>query len=446
MANLRTDSPTSRRIVRAFLDFLSSVEPASGDDIEGLEVARECLEEAFKLGSFPDDDQTKPDSLVDIFSSLGKSKAQENKADLHDGSTSVDVPSSSLAENGSDENLSYVSKHRFDQPEDSTDKTHGLGTSKDELCGQFFAALEKIRYFRIMPDGSDDPAGVEKAIRLFHDALAEMEKSGCQEYNTKNLAEILKSKGNRAMQKKLYSDAIELYDCAIALCENNAVYYCNRAAAYTQAHKYSEAVGDCLKSIEIDPSYSKAYSRLGTAYFVQGNYTDAINKGFEKALQLDPGNEVVKENIRMAEQKLKEDQQRAERDQGASSSSQSNSDDHNQSTGGSRSQTAPPPFGSMPFNPTALPAGFANMFMNMATNAHQGGQHSQSRQGHDGNTDEFDDPGVQIGGNINLNFGEQMPEELTGALRSVMEMFSGAAGQANSQDTSSGTGRSAPPS
>lgn len=106
------------------------------------------------------------------------------------------------------------------------------GTSRDELCGQFFAALEKIRYFRIMPDGTDDPAGVEKAIRLFHDALAvdlsllslgllyllwleenekehvffffymrqlvlfqEMEKSGCQEYNTKNLAETLKSKG-----------------------------------------------------------------------------------------------------------------------------------------------------------------------------------------------------------------------------------------------------------
>ena len=46
------------------------------------------------------------------------------------------------------------------------------GTSRDELCGQFLAALEKIHYFRIMPDGTDDPAGVEKAIRLFHDALA----------------------------------------------------------------------------------------------------------------------------------------------------------------------------------------------------------------------------------------------------------------------------------
>ena len=43
--------------------------------------------------------------------------------------------------------------------------------SKDELFGQFFAALDKIRYFRMMPDGSDDVVGVEKATRLFHDAL-----------------------------------------------------------------------------------------------------------------------------------------------------------------------------------------------------------------------------------------------------------------------------------
>lgn len=55
-----------------------------------------------------------------------------------------------------------------------------------------------------------------------------------------------------------------------------------RAAAYTQMHKYTEAIRDCLKSIEIDPNYSKAYSRLGLAYYAQGNYSDAIEKGFKK--------------------------------------------------------------------------------------------------------------------------------------------------------------------
>lgn len=55
-----------------------------------------------------------------------------------------------------------------------------------------------------------------------------------------------------------------------------------RAAAYTQIQKYSEATRDCLKSIEIDPNYSKAYSRLGLALYDQGNYRDAIDKGFMK--------------------------------------------------------------------------------------------------------------------------------------------------------------------
>ncbi|KAF9592334.1 hypothetical protein IFM89_014260 [Coptis chinensis] len=42
------------------------------------------------------------------------------------------------------------------------------------------------------------------------------------------------------------------------------------------------------KSIEIDPNCSTPYACLGFAYFSQGNYRDAIDKGFTKALQLDP--------------------------------------------------------------------------------------------------------------------------------------------------------------
>lgn len=33
------------------------------------------------------------------------------------------------------------------------------------------------------------------------------------------------------MQSKLHSEAIELYSCAVALSENNAVYYCNRCVS-----------------------------------------------------------------------------------------------------------------------------------------------------------------------------------------------------------------------
>lgn len=38
--------------------------------------------------------------------------------------------------------------------------------------------------------------------------------------------------GNKAMQSKIYPEAIELYTFAIALCEDNAVYYCNRSGNF----------------------------------------------------------------------------------------------------------------------------------------------------------------------------------------------------------------------
>lgn len=47
-----------------------------------------------------------------------------------------------------------------------------VGMSKDELFGHFFAALEKIHFFRTMPDGNDDPVQLEKTTQLFQDALS----------------------------------------------------------------------------------------------------------------------------------------------------------------------------------------------------------------------------------------------------------------------------------
>lgn len=45
------------------------------------------------------------------------------------------------------------------------------GVLQDELFGQFVLALEKLHYFRTTSDGRDDPDQLERATRLFHDAL-----------------------------------------------------------------------------------------------------------------------------------------------------------------------------------------------------------------------------------------------------------------------------------
>ncbi|KAL3504164.1 hypothetical protein ACH5RR_034005 [Cinchona calisaya] len=436
MAKLTTESPLARRIALSFLHFLDSIEPASGIDEEGLEVAKECLAEAFKVDLSSVGTQFSSESLVDIFSSreaIGQCKSNANLC--HEGPPG-DYPSTSLAGNTADAHHAETSQS---QVESQSREDHSLGTSKDELFGQYFGALEKIHYFNSMPDGNDDQVQLDRATNIFHKALEEMQRSGCETFDQRNLAETLKLQGNKAMQLKLYSAAIELYTIAIALCEDNAVYYCNRAAAYTQIHQFEEAIKDCLKSIEIDPNYSKGYSRLGFAYYAQGKYRDAIDKGFMKALHLDPNNNSVKENIRVAEQKLREEQQRTGQDQ--SSSSNYHRESNQQRPAGSRSHAVPPPFTSMPFNATGLPVDIASVFMNMASNISQG-QNFQS--GHEGTspTGTPNEPGIEIGGNINVNFGEPMPEELSGALRSVMQMFSGAAPQGNPEDNANG--RSAP--
>ncbi|ESQ38763.1 hypothetical protein EUTSA_v10028662mg [Eutrema salsugineum] len=428
MAKLTTESPVCRKIVHSFLDFLDSVEVASGVDEEGLEVAKECLKEAFKITlDSTRDYKLKPISLVNMFSTLNKTAPPlvETAPFVADRSVTIDGPSSSSRPDLSD---SHVSKSV-----DASKEPLFTGTSRDELFTQLFGALEKVQYFNNTPDGDDDPAQLEKATKIFHDAINEMEKSGCQTFDVKNLAETLKSQGNKAMQSQLFLDAIELYTFAIALSDKNAVFYCNRAAAYTQINRCSEAINDCLKSIQIDPNYSKAYSRLGLAYYAQGKYSDAIEKGFRKALQLDPRNESVKENIRVAEQKLREEQQRHRH-------SQDTSTGHNQGPeiGG---QGIPSQF-SVPLNPELM-----SMFMNMAGNTFPG-NHSRNNEGGDGNRNGMNEPEIHVGGNINIDLGvaDQMPEEFSGALRSMMQMFGGSqVGTTGNNNPQGANGNNNPP-
>ncbi|KAL9396148.1 hypothetical protein Peur_010401 [Populus x canadensis] len=215
------------------------------------------------------------------------------------GTTPVDAPSSSYA---------------------NTNTNDGDGLSRDALFGQFFAALEKMHFFRATPDGNDDPALLDRATRLFHDALNEVEKNRCQSYDCSSLAEASKSQGAHerspsmkwrkssvdkvlsncikgVMQCKLYSDSIELYSCAISLCENNTVCHFNRGSY-----------------IEVSPSVTCA---MLIALRDEPYLLEVIQQSnfHPMPLQLDPNNESIKENIRVAEQKLKEQQQRTEWDQ-----------------------------------------------------------------------------------------------------------------------------------
>ncbi|KAJ7993277.1 hypothetical protein DPEC_G00270770 [Dallia pectoralis] len=116
-------------------------------------------------------------------------------------------------------------------------------------------------------------------------------------------AERLKTDGNDQMKVENFGAAVEFYSKAIATNPQNAVYYCNRAAAYSKLGNYAGAVQDCELAIGIDPNYSKAYGRMGLALTSLNKYTEAVSY-YKKALELDPENDTYKSNLKIAEQKI----------------------------------------------------------------------------------------------------------------------------------------------
>ncbi|NXL40064.1 SGTA protein, partial [Glaucidium brasilianum] len=118
-------------------------------------------------------------------------------------------------------------------------------------------------------------------------------------------AERLKTEGNEQMKAENFEAAVSFYGKAIELNPSNAVYFCNRAAAYSKLGNYAGAVRDCERAIGIDPNYSKAYGRMGLALSSLNKHTEAVVY-YKKALELDPDNDTYKSNLKIAEQKMKE--------------------------------------------------------------------------------------------------------------------------------------------
>ena len=108
------------------------------------------------------------------------------------------------------------------------------------------------------------------------------------------------------MAAKDYTAAVESYTSAIKLNPSNPVYYSNRAAAYSQMSKHDLAISDAKKASELDPSFSKAYSRLGHALFCEGRFSEAV-EAYEKGLELDPQNQSMKNSLATAKSRVQED-------------------------------------------------------------------------------------------------------------------------------------------
>ena len=117
-------------------------------------------------------------------------------------------------------------------------------------------------------------------------------------------AEEAKQRGNDLLKAEKYLEALEMYSKAIDLDPHNAVYFCNRAAAFSKLEKSQEAIADCEAALAIDPTYSKAYGRMGIAYAASGDHQRAL-ECYQKALRHDPTNESYQNNVRVAQEQIR---------------------------------------------------------------------------------------------------------------------------------------------
>ncbi|KAJ3003862.1 TOM (translocase of outer membrane) complex component [Thoreauomyces humboldtii] len=92
-----------------------------------------------------------------------------------------------------------------------------------------------------------------------------------------DLAASAKTAGNKFFAQKKYEEAITLYSQAIALKPEDAVFYSNRAACYSNLSQWDDVINDCTESLRLDPSYVKALNRRGQAYERSERYGEALN-------------------------------------------------------------------------------------------------------------------------------------------------------------------------
>jgi len=148
-------------------------------------------------------------------------------------------------------------------------------------------AYEKALTEHRTPDYRQNLSEVESAIK----------KAAEEAYINPEIAEQEKQKGNDCFKKGEFADAVKFYSEAVKSIPRDAKIYSNRAACYTKLTAFDLALKDCDKSIELDPSFVKAYLRKGNALKVMGQTQKAMDV-YEKAMEIDPNNAEAKQGYK----------------------------------------------------------------------------------------------------------------------------------------------------
>ena len=126
---------------------------------------------------------------------------------------------------------------------------------------------------------------------------------------------ILMHKGNKNFDKKNYDEASQFYSEASQQKAKDFGSHYNLGNAFYRKEMYEDAIAQYEKSLENAENESQRVSALynmGNAYFQQGNSKKAVDF-YKKALKLDPENDKILHNLRIAQKKEEKKQNQSEK-------------------------------------------------------------------------------------------------------------------------------------
>ena len=106
----------------------------------------------------------------------------------------------------------------------------------------------------------------------------------------------LKAQGNAAFKKQDFEEAIRLYTEALEIkgIKDTHLIYSNRSAAFYFLKKFSDALADAEKCIEINSEWQKGYFRAAKALSSMGKHDEAYMILY-KGLLIQKGNQELEQ-------------------------------------------------------------------------------------------------------------------------------------------------------
>ncbi|KAK0586603.1 hypothetical protein LWI29_009466 [Acer saccharum] len=118
-----------------------------------------------------------------------------------------------------------------------------------------------------------------------------------QEFFDPKIADEEREKGNEYFKQQKYPEAVKHYTESLRRNPKDPRTYSNRAACYTKLGALPEGLKDAEKCIELDPTFSKGYTRKGAVQFFMKEYDKAIET-YQEGLKHDPQNQELIDGVR----------------------------------------------------------------------------------------------------------------------------------------------------